>query len=182
MVRNNSAYNNAGFGISAGESGSPAEPARTNIDGGGNKASGNGELEQCVGVVCDPSERAAARAHRHDRARDDDHHGAGRRDAAARRRPSRSPPPTCATTAPGHADRRDGTECRLDPPPDLSRSRSSPRIPSRRTPGDPPDIIEPPEGEGWAECVSPVHYHGLELGEHHFEVRAIDNNPDRTRT
>ena len=48
LIRNNSAYNNAGIGISA----------DGNRDGGGNKASGNGdpfnpEAEQCIGVICD---------------------------------------------------------------------------------------------------------------------------------
>jgi hypothetical protein len=35
-------------------------------------------------------------------------------------------------------------------------------------------VPEPPEGENWAECVSPVRYHGLASGAHKFEVRALD--------
>ena len=58
-VRDNDAYNNAGFGIDAGENPElPGEPfPGTNIDGGGNTASGNAEPEQCCGVVCDTGSR-----------------------------------------------------------------------------------------------------------------------------
>src|SRR5688500_15409201 len=53
-VKNNNAHNNAGFGIEIGENPElPGEPfTGTNIDGGGNRATGNGEPEQCSGLVC----------------------------------------------------------------------------------------------------------------------------------
>lgn len=41
----NTARNNAAWGIFA---------APGNVDGGGNKASGNGEAAQCFNVVCTP--------------------------------------------------------------------------------------------------------------------------------
>ena len=69
-------------------------------------------------------------------------------------------------------------ECRLDivdPPPEPEE----PPDPEPPHPNDPPDTIEPFEGEGWMECISPVHYHFLEPGDHRFEVRAMDQaSPD----
>ena len=117
--------------------------------------------------------RAAARRRPDlDGARDDDHRpGRPNPTGAARRRPSRFTAPTATTRHP--ADRRwsssaASTRCRI-----RRRSRSEPD-PEPPDPSEPPDIAEPLEGEGWIECISPVHYHGLEPGAHHFEVRAID--------
>ena len=67
-IRNNTANNNANYGIEAGEEPTPGEPAdpNANIDGGGNRASGNHadvgvavglpDAVQCVGVVCVPGD------------------------------------------------------------------------------------------------------------------------------
>ncbi len=53
-VADNNAHNNAGFGINAGENpeiqGQPFPG--TNIDGGSNEATGNDEIVQCSGVIC----------------------------------------------------------------------------------------------------------------------------------
>ena len=54
-VTGNDAYNNGAWGITR---------RRARIDGGGNIASGNGEPEQCVGVVCAPGHRPARRRRR----------------------------------------------------------------------------------------------------------------------
>ena len=184
----NSAYNNSGYGIQAGEEPNPGEPAdpNANIDGGGNRASGNHSdgvtpglpgLVQCLGVVCDESGSVPM---------------AGI-DLTA---PTTTildgplgppPPPVAGTTGAETAvftftgnDGPTGTpatamtfECRVDAPPDPVEP-----VEPELEPPDPndPEIIEPPEGETWVECVSPLTVIGLEPGEHHFEVRAVDAN------
>ena len=169
IIRNNTAYNNFGFGIMAGEALEPgALPGPdANIDGGGNVASGNAEPEQCAGVVCTPGD---------------------------------APPPTpvdltspdtifidtplnpnASTSATFTFTGSDNVipatalmfECRLDPLPDPP-VEPEPVDPEPPDPGAPPEIPEPPEGEGWVECISPIRYHGLEQGTHRFEVRARD--------
>jgi CSLREA domain-containing protein len=170
-VRNNIAHNNAGFGINAGENAVPGEPPdpAANIDGGGNVASGNAEPEQCIGVVC------AAGA------------------APPVSTPDTTAPATTILTGPISPtgslsavftftgdDGPGGVpltalifECRLDPLPDPPIDPEPPDL-EPPDPGQPPDVPEPPEGIGWFECVSPVHFNGLEQGLHHFEVRAHD--------
>ena len=64
-------------------------------------------------------------------------------------------------------------ECRLDPRPDPLPEPVEPDL-EPPNPGEPPDIDTPPDGEGWVECTSPITFHDLDEGEHHFEVRAID--------
>ena len=72
-------------------------------------------------------------------------------------------------------------ECRLDPPPDPLPEPEEPDL-EPPNPGEPPDIDTPPDGEGWVECTSPVTFHDLDEGAHHFEVRATDfaDNKDIT--
>ena len=94
LVRNNSAYHNAEVGITA----------EGNVDGGGNKASGNGGVdaaitEQCIGVVCTPGNAPPLTALDTTPPADADRLEARRHRPAARRRPSPSARPTCATTA-----------------------------------------------------------------------------------
>ena len=71
--------------------------------------------------------------------------------------------------------------CRLDPPPDIVE----PVEPVDPDPGPPDpgggDVSDqdPYIGEGWGECIPPVHYHNLEAGIHRFEVMVEDqNSPD----
>ena len=185
-IRANKAYHNSGHGIVAGEAPeAPGEPASgTNIDGGGNQAAGNGapdadpgnpqqppppDFEQCLGVVCttgDVPERV------------------GHTDT--------EPPNTIITKAPDNptgklsatfeftaTDNRTPItamtfECRLDPLPDPPEEPEDPGDLEPPHPNEPPDTIEPFEGFGWTECISPHTYHGIEPGSHHFEVRATD--------
>ncbi len=65
-------------------------------------------------------------------------------------------------------------ECRLDPLPDPPEEPEDPGDLEPPHPNEPPDTIEPFEGFGWTECISPHTYHGIEPGSHHFEVRATD--------
>jgi CSLREA domain-containing protein len=169
-IRNNTAHHNAGFGILAGETPNPGEPpSGTNIDGGGNVASGNAEPEQCVGVVCGtggappltPPDVTAP-------------------DTSITGSPFNPTGSTSATFTFSANDGPNGTpltamvfECRLDPPPDPLPEVEPPDV-EPPDPGAPPDPPDPPETLGWGECISPVHYRGLEPGAHHFEVRAID--------
>jgi parallel beta-helix repeat protein len=179
-IRGNNAYNNAGFGILAGEAPeAPGEPpSGTNIDGGGNKAAGNSEPEQCVGVVCDSSgpippltpedlEEPVATILTHPTD------------------PSGDTTATFTFTATDNHTPPTGMvfECRLDnppdPPPEPIEAEWPPEPPD---PNEPPDIVEPIDGVGWAECISPVVFQGLELGPHHFEVRALDQHDNRDLT
>lgn len=145
-VTSNIAHNNAAWGINA------AEPV---IDGGGNVANGNGEPEQCAGVVCGDGIPAPPVL------------------------PDLEAPNTTLTQNPTNPSSSLGTavfdftgtdnvappgalrfECRLDAPPD---------------PPDPdPDPTEPYPGENWLECANPLTYRFLPAGEHKFEVRAVD--------
>ncbi|GAA2037039.1 right-handed parallel beta-helix repeat-containing protein [Polymorphospora rubra] len=153
----NTAHHNAAFGIDA---------AEDTVDGGGNTAGGNGEAEQCQGVVCGPGTPGAPPA------------------------PDQTAPDTVLTTTPpnpssslasvhfgftGTDDTGPPTalrfQCRLDPPPD-------PPAPEPE-PGEPP---QPPDVDNWVECVSLTTYHFLFAGVHRFEVRAVDpaDNVDLT--
>jgi parallel beta-helix repeat protein len=169
-IRDNIAHNNAVWGIAAGEAlepGAPPNPA-ANIDGGGNLASGNGIPEQCVGVVC-----------------------------AGGAAPPVTPldltaPNTFLITAPVSPTGSfaatfafSGTdnfvpltalifECRLDAPADPPVEPEPEPDPEPPDPGAPPELPEPPEGENWAACASPMTYPALEAGLHRFEVRAVD--------
>jgi parallel beta-helix repeat protein len=183
----NTANNNAGYGIEAGEEPSPGEPIdpNANIDGGGNRASGNHAdlpvavglpgLVQCLGVVCADGDQLPITA----------------ADLSAPQtiitNGPLGPPPAPADGTTGNEsaaftftgdDGPLGTpptaltfECRLDAPPD-------PVVPEEPElePPDPldPELPEPPEGELWVECVSPHTYLSLEPGEHRLEVRAVD--------
>jgi parallel beta-helix repeat protein len=181
-VRANTAHSNAGFGIDAGENpeilGDPFPG--TNVDGGGNEANGNVELEQCRGVVCLAGDPAALVA------------------------PDTTAPVTVIDQAPADPSGGDVTfafsaddatpdgaahspttameyECRLDPLPDPLPELEPPDL-EPPNPGEPPDVDTPPDGEGWIECMSPVTFRDLDEGEHHFEVRATDfaDNKDLT--
>jgi parallel beta-helix repeat protein len=173
-IRGNDAHNNAGFGIAAGEA-EPGDPLVANIDGGGNKATGNAEVVQCLGVVCDetgavpvvPEDLTAPQT-------------------TITNGPLGPPPPpaegstgseTAVFTFSGN-DGPTGTaqsalvfECRFDAPPDPVEP-----VEPELEPPDPtdPELPEPPEGENWGECVSPHTLLGLEPGEHRLEVRAVD--------
>ncbi|HEV2952196.1 MAG TPA: right-handed parallel beta-helix repeat-containing protein, partial [Actinomycetota bacterium] len=184
-VKNNSAYNNAGFGIEIGENPElPGEPfTGTNIDGpppGTNKATGNGEPEQCSGLICDPSGGLPLTPE------------------------DIVPPDTEILTGPavvtgessavftftGEDLNPDGSEatpptamtfeCRLDAPPDPEIP--PPPVEEPPHPNEPPDIDTPPDFGAWVECSSPFFIPMLEQGPHHLEVRALDNmeNMDET--
>ncbi|MEE6263817.1 right-handed parallel beta-helix repeat-containing protein [Plantactinospora sonchi] len=156
-LADNVAHHNAAFGIDAAEG---------TTDGGGNVAGGNGEPEQCRGVVC----------------------GAGTPGAPPA--PDQTAPDTSITTTPPNPSSSlasirfgfTGTDnvapptalrfqCRLDPPPD-------PPAPEPE-PGEPP---QPPDVDNWVECTDPTTYHFLFAGVHRFEVRAVDpfDNVDLT--
>ena len=172
-IRDNDAHNNADYGIDAGDT--PANGG-TNVDGGSNRASGNGRLEQCAGVTCVTSGSVplvgpdlvepvtAIDTHPTD--------------------------PTGSTSATFTFSATDaGTpptamvyECRIDPPPDPLPEPPDPEPLEPPGPGELPDIDTPPDGEGWAECISPLHLHNLDEGSHHFEVRALDQGDNRDLT
>ena len=174
LVRSNSAYHNAEIGISA----------DGNRDGGGNLAAGNGGNpgldEQCLGVVCAPGDPPPL-TRLTDTTAPETTIDSG---------PVDPTPSTSASFTFSATDLRDdggpGTpltglvyECRLDAPPDPPAEPVDPGDPEPPHPTDPPDVVEPIEGEGWMECITPVHYTFLEPGEHHFEVRAMDQaDPD----
>jgi CSLREA domain-containing protein len=167
----NAAHDNAGWGIQGAEATVDGAGA---IDGGGNTASGNGEVEQCQGVACTTGTEPP---------------------------PSDGPdleaPETIVTEGPadgtastamailrftGTDDAAPATalrhECRLDPPPDPVIPPEPPEPPE---PGEPPEPIEPVT-EHWEECSSPIRVQYLLTGEHRFEVRATDpsDNVDLT--
>ncbi len=195
-IARNSANNNANYGIEAGGEVSPGElpdPNR-NIDGGGNRASGNHAdlpvavglpgLVQCLGVVCESGDALPLTPE-----------DLQAPETTIINGPVGPPPPnpenstgseTSVFTFTGN-DGPNGTpttamtfECRIDAPPDVFE----PEEPELEPP-DPndPEIPEPPEGENWAECVSPLTLLTLEPGEHTFEVRAVDahDNFDTTQ-
>jgi hypothetical protein len=167
-LADNSAHNNAGFGILAGEEtvqGEPLDP-NANIDGGGNEASGNGEPLQCLGVVCANTGPVPLLP----------------LDVTAPQTTLTGTPPAVDgnETAVFTFTATDNTspltamsfECRLDFPEDVVEV-----VPPELEPPDgPPEAPEPPSSEWWAECVSPFTIQGLSPGEHVFEVRAIDHS------
>jgi large repetitive protein len=172
-IDDNEAHNNAGFGIAA-EDDAISTPLS-------NKASGNAEPEQCTGVVCDTGmsvrlglEDVTAPVTVIDEAPTD---------------PSRNTSPTFRFSAndvtPDGAPHTPATgmvfECRLDPGPDPEPEPQEPD-PEPPDPGQPPDVDTPPDGEGWAECVSPITFHDLDEGRHRFEVRALDQADLRDQT
>ena len=146
----NTARANGAFGIDAG----------INVDGGGNRATGNAEAAQCRGVVCVSTDPATATA------------------------PDLTAPVTVIQQSPGAASGADATfafgatdagspetameyECRLDPLPDPIEEPDL-------EPPDPGEVPDAPDGEGWVECMSPIEFRDLDEGPHHFEVRATD--------
>ena len=169
IVRGNTAYNNFGFGIMAGEILEPGElpPLDANIDGGGNVASGNAELEQCAGVVCTAGDAPPPTPV--------DLTSPDTQIIDAPLNPNASGAATFTFTGTDNAIPATALmfECRLDPLPDPP-VEPEPPDPEPPNPGEPPEIPEPPEGEGWAECISPIRYTGLDQGIHRFEVRARD--------
>jgi CSLREA domain-containing protein len=148
-LRDNATHNNAAFGIQA---------ADFTVDGGNNRASGNGEPTQCEGVVCVVTGPVAPI--------EPDITGP---DTAFTLTPV-PPSSTLATVrfeftgsdnrTPAEALR---FECRLDAPPD-------PPAPEPE-PGEPP---QPPDVDNWGECVSPTFFAYLPAGQHTFEVRSRD--------
>ena len=176
VIGANEAHNNAGFGIDAGEL--PVDGG-TNVDGGGNRASGNAEPEQCRGVVCITSGTVPLTE----------------LDLTAPETQIDTHPPdptqsTLATFTFSATDARTPAtamvyECRLDAPPDPPfepEPDPDPEPPSPNEPPEPPDIDTPPDGEGWAECISPVRLPELEEGRHRFEARATDQADNRDLT
>ncbi len=161
-LRANRAHNNIAWGIDA---------DTNNFDGGSNRASGNGQAEQCTGVACITT------------------------DAVPLVGPDLTAPETTIDTRPAHPSgqasatftfsstdaRTPATamvhECRLDPGPDPLPEPPDIEPPG---PGELPDT--PPDGEGWFECVSPIHFADLDEGEHRFEVRALDQGDNRDLT
>jgi parallel beta-helix repeat protein len=175
-VKNNNAHNNAGFGIEIGENPEqPGEPfTGTNIDLGGNRASGNAEPEQCSGLVCITTDSLPLTPE----------------DTEAPDTEILTGPPevTGQSSATFTFTATDNTtpatamsyECRLDAPPDPVIPPEVPTEPPH--PNEPPDIDTPPDFGAWVECSSPFHIPQLEQGPHHLEVRALDNfeNMDMT--
>jgi CSLREA domain-containing protein len=181
-IRNNTAFNNAGFGIEAGEPIDPQDPPdpneppnpAANIDGGGNVAAGNGEIAQCAGVVCASDEPPALTPI--------DLEGP---DTTIVEMPANPTAHTSAVFAFGGTDNTTPVtamsfECRLDPPPDPPQEPQEPDL-EPPTPGEPPDI-DTPETPGWIECSNPFRVDGLDQGTHVFQVRALDlyDNVDLT--
>ena len=176
-VKDNNAHNNSGFGISIGENPEvPGEPyTHTNIDGGGNKASGNVELEQCSGLICNtdgsvpltPLDLGPPQTTIDSRPPDLTNRTSAtfRFSASDNINPQTGEPYTPETGM--------IYECRLDPPPDPLPEPEEPGQdpPHPNEPPDPPDIPDP---GNWIECFSPHFYPFLEDGSHHFEVRARD--------
>jgi CSLREA domain-containing protein len=162
-VETNAAHNNAAWGIIAGE---------FVVDGGGNTASGNGEPEQCSGVVCTPGTGAPPADF--DVTPPDTQILTAPPDGSSTFDPQTFTFTGSDNTAPVTALR---FECRLDAPPD-----PEPEPPEPPEPGEPPEPTEPPASETWGECGSPWTYSLLPSGEHTFEVRAIDpfDNVDLT--
>ncbi|TDD29679.1 DNRLRE domain-containing protein [Kribbella turkmenica] len=136
----NLTHNNAAYGIQA------AEP---NVDGGGNVANGNGNPEQCAGVVCGP--------------------GA----AVPPVLPDLVAPDTRITAAPADPSSSSGTAVFSFTGTDDVAPPSALRFECRLD-GPPIDPNDPDGGEGWAECPDPTSYGFLPAGEHTFDVRAID--------
>lgn len=166
-LKDNEAHNNAGFGILAGDPPPPGEPAvpNSNIDGGGNQATGNREVEQCVGVVCDESSPVPVST------------------------PDITPPGAVIIDGPGTMSGTvsnstsatfifTGTdnhtaptglafECRLDPPPDpipTPLPTGEPEPPEPPAPGATPEPVETPspiDPGNWGSCISPQHYNNL---------------------
>jgi CSLREA domain-containing protein len=184
QVVDNDAHNNAGFGLTIGESPEvPGDPwphtnlAPPDVDGAMNRASGNGEDTQCSGLLCDETGSVPV----------------GDGDTVAPETvllsgptpvtpalPSATASTSATFTFTGTDNRTAPTalrfECRLDAPPDPAPEPEEP-------PTEPPEPgqtenPEIPEGLHWHECISPMTYHGLEQGPHTFEVRAVDQAPD----
>ena len=132
-VADNIAHHNAAFGIDAAEG---------TVDGGGNTASGNGEPEQCRGVVCGPGTPGPVPV--------DDLVGPETVITSQPTNPSSSLA-TVQFTFTGTDNAAPATalrfECRFDPPPD----------PPTPIP-DPGDPVEPPVTVGWEACASPTSY------------------------
>jgi parallel beta-helix repeat protein len=172
-VRANAASNNAGWGIDAGDL--PVDGG-TNVDGAGNRASGNQELEQCRGVACDASASVPLIGP-----------DLTAPETAIEARPDNPSPSSTAVFRFGATDAVSPAtamtfECRLDPGPDPVPEPEEPEI---EPPGpgelpEPPDT--PPDGEGWTECVSPQRYTNLDEGPHHFQVRATDQADNKDLT
>jgi CSLREA domain-containing protein len=162
-VSGNSAHNNLGWGIN-GEVATSSQAGT--VDGGGNTASGNGEPQQCTGVVCTPG-TAPPLADGPDLTAPDTQVTHAPEDGASSMSPQVIRFTGTDNVAPATALR---FECRLDPPPDPVIPPEPPEPPE---PGEPP---EPPEpvGEHWEECASPIRMQFMLTGEHRFEVRAID--------
>ncbi|HEV3378728.1 MAG TPA: right-handed parallel beta-helix repeat-containing protein, partial [Thermoleophilaceae bacterium] len=185
-IADNVANSNAGYGIRAGGEPAPGEPVdpNANIDGGGNKASGNhaelgvapgaAGLVQCLGVVCqddDNAEISEVDLTPPNTIIDDGPVGP-------------TPSPTASTGSETAVFEFHGVdnatatsamvfECRVDAPPDPPLPPEDPDL----EPPDPleqPELPEPPEGANWGECVSPHTLLSLEPGEHVLEVRAHD--------
>jgi parallel beta-helix repeat protein len=171
-IRGNNAHNNAGFGIIAGDE---QTAGGTNIDGGGNKATGNGEFAECLGVTCD--ETGSVPIVPPDTAAPDTEILTGPEPMSA----SEDATFTFTATDTGPTATPITAmvfECRVDPPPDPAAETEIELEPPDPNP-EPPD---PPETLGWFECVSPHTFQGIEPGEHILEVRALDhaNNFDPT--
>ena len=176
-VRDNNAHNNSGYGISIGENPEvPGEPfTHTNIDGGGNRASGNVEVAQCSGLVCDtsgsepllPVDTGAPQT------TIDAHPTPVASSGSATFEFSSQDNINPQTGEPFTPETAMIYECRLDPPPDPLPEPEEPETEPPH-PNELPDIDTPPDPGNWIECSSPVRYQALEDGMHHFEVRARD--------
>jgi parallel beta-helix repeat protein len=185
-ISDNDAHNNAGFGIDIGESPKvPGDPwPHSNIaNDGDNRASGNAEMEQCRGLICDEGMSVPLMPV--------DLEGPQTRIDSHPTDPTFDTSATFTFSAEDNINPRTGKpftpeaamtyECRLDPGPDPLPEPPDP-FEEPPHPNDPPDIDSPPDPGNWTECASPMRYHGLEEGPHHFEVHAIDNaaNADLT--
>jgi large repetitive protein len=160
-LQDNDAHNNAAFGIQA---------AELTIDGGDNRASGNGEPPQCEGVVCGPPSAPVPPAGQDIQNPDTEiltSPGTTSSTMAVNTFTFRGWDVIPAPTTEEARDRESAKlrfECRLDAPPD-------PPAPEPE-PGEPQ---QPPDVDNWIECHNPVAYHYLPPGPHKFEVRAVDS-------
>ena len=164
-VTDNNAHNNAGYGIASDE---------LNVDGGGNRASGNGRPEQCLGVVCNLNDNVPLTHARPHGARDDRSSRPAGRAQRLRcdvhvHRPPTTPRRSRRCRSSAASTRHRTRSCRSSRPSRPSRA-------SHRTP-------TVPETEGWEECSSPHFYpQFFEAGDHHFEVRASDHADNQDLT
>ena len=170
-IRDNTAHNNAGFGIVAGEVPDPGEPPEpgANIDGGGNVAAAT-PSPSSASASSATRRRAAAQPAGHDGARDDDPRGPDEPDRQhvgdvhvhRDRRPGRRPADGAGLRVPPRPAARSRRRSRRSP------TSSRPTRASRRTSPSRPRAKAGPSASARSTTTA------SSQGMHHFEVRAMD--------